>query len=343
MSDEEVAQQQSGDDQRDAGVAQQERPVLRWQLRDADGAECRAEPQRALRDHHGVQQYQREHGGGALRHGERGEPASRIAEQRCIREPEPLEKHRDPRELREKRCVGPRKRERDRDELRDEDDREHHARLAEVGNVKGVEPRIEGRCRRRIGRGARARRRYQRRARRASFGRSINRTSLGHPPLPWHGLRRPPRRRGTHGRRRRWCGTAGATACSGPAARARSRSSSAAARGARRTKDPRAALEPPAPAEVARQQPRPRVARSRPPRAGSARRGGEHELRVRALRPIAVAHGAVGRRRPVDVGCIGRRAEQRQQEGAKPKSKTHDRGPRRIRSRESNKPRSGSL
>ena len=58
MRHEEVPQQQRRDDERDAGIAQQERPVLGGQLRDADGAEGRAEPQRELGDHDRVQQDQ---------------------------------------------------------------------------------------------------------------------------------------------------------------------------------------------------------------------------------------------------------------------------------------------
>ena len=88
----------------------------------------------------------REHGDRALRHREPREPAARVAQQRRIREPEPLEEHRDARELGEKRRVGPRERERDGDELRDQHDREHHARRAKVGDEERVEPRIAGRA-----------------------------------------------------------------------------------------------------------------------------------------------------------------------------------------------------
>ena len=83
--------------------------------------------------------YQRECGNRALRHRELGEPAPRIAEQRGIRQPEPLQEQRDARELGEKRSVGPRERERERDELGNQHDGEHHARRAKIGNVERVE------------------------------------------------------------------------------------------------------------------------------------------------------------------------------------------------------------
>ena len=142
-----------------------------------------------------------------------------------------------------------------------------------------------------------------------------------------HGLRRLPRRRGTRVRRRHWCGTAVATPCSAPDARAQSRSSSAAARAARPPKDLRAASGSAGASGALPRRPRRRIGRGAGARrrARGARGRREDELRIGALRPIAVAHGAVGRRRAINVSPMSRRAEQGQQEGGMGHSQVHDR------------------
>ena len=153
VRDVEVAQQHRRDDHADALVAEQERPVLAREEcgRDVARAEAAADEQRRFREQRGVEHQEREYARRRSRHGEAREQRARVAEKRRAREAEPLQKHRDPRELGQETGGRAREAQRDRDQLRDQHDRKHAAVGTEVGYEEGVErgaPRTRRRDRR---------------------------------------------------------------------------------------------------------------------------------------------------------------------------------------------------